>query len=254
MINNVTLSPPPITPPSLSVSLCTCSPCAGEGEGAAGQLRLIGRQPLHQSQGQHRVGVRRWLRVQLGVRARGAAQPKEAPRRGQLKNPPPVCEGPCALLIPSTPLPSIHNPPTPRDSPLCFLAQSIFHLSPASLCIPDLGPEEGAKACRAGGGRGFFNFSEERKWVLCSLLFFSLFFWFWSPTSPPFIGSGSSVGALQQRRLGNNKQDNPDSQIRQLRYLRTFFFLLQNLSPLSSKRSPEEQGRSVRLQALQFIF
>ena len=59
---------------------------------------------------------------------------------------------------------------------------------------------------------------------MCSLLFFSLFFWFWSPTSPPFIGSGSSVGALQQRRLGNNKQDNPDSQIRQLRYLRTFFF------------------------------
>ena len=100
MINNVTLSPPPITPPSLSVSLCTCSPCAGEGEGAAGQLRLIGRQPLHQSQGQHRVGVRRWLRVQLGVRARGAAQPKEAPRRGQLKNPPPVCEGPCAPLNP----------------------------------------------------------------------------------------------------------------------------------------------------------
>lgn len=57
----------------------------------------------------------------------------------------------------------------------------------------------------------------------------------------------------QQRRHGNNNQDCPDSQMRQLRYLRTprfiftLSFLLKNLFPLSSQWSPEELGRGVHL-------
>lgn len=85
----------------------------------------------------------------------------------------------------------------------------------------------------------------------CFHLLLCCVIWFWSPTSPLFVGSGSSVGVAHQRRHGNNKQNCPDNQMRQLRYLRTphFVFIfssfLKNLSPLSSKWSPEELGREV---------
>lgn len=68
--------------------VCSCSPCSGEGEGlhpAPGQLLVVGQQPVHQSQRQRRVGVRRRLRLELRVGGRGAAQQEEAARGGQLE-------------------------------------------------------------------------------------------------------------------------------------------------------------------------
>ena len=67
-----------------------CSPCSGEGEGlhpAPGQLLVIRQQPVHQSQRQRRVGVRRRLRLELRVWGRGAAQQEEAACGGQLERP-----------------------------------------------------------------------------------------------------------------------------------------------------------------------
>lgn len=71
-------------------SSCPCSPCSGEGEGlhpAPGQLLVIRQQPVHQSQRQRRVGVRRRLRLELRVWGRGAAQQEEAACWGQLEKP-----------------------------------------------------------------------------------------------------------------------------------------------------------------------
>lgn len=65
-----------------------CSARSGEGEGlhsAPGQLLVVRQQPVHQSQRQCRVGVRRRLRLQLRVGGRGAAQQEEAARGGQLE-------------------------------------------------------------------------------------------------------------------------------------------------------------------------
>ncbi len=69
--------------------MCSCSPSSGEGEGlhpTPGQLLVAWQQPVHQSQRQRRVGVRRRLRLELRVGARGAAQQEEAPRGGQLES------------------------------------------------------------------------------------------------------------------------------------------------------------------------
>lgn len=66
-----------------------CSPCSGEGEGlhpAPGQLLVVRQQPVHQSQRQRCVGVRRGLRLELRVRGGGAAQQEEAARGGQLES------------------------------------------------------------------------------------------------------------------------------------------------------------------------
>uniref|UniRef100_A0A8C5CF98 Protein max n=1 Tax=Gadus morhua TaxID=8049 RepID=A0A8C5CF98_GADMO len=96
------------------VCVCVSPPSArtGEGEGLhaapAGQLLVPGQQPVHQPQGQRRVGLRRGLRLQLRVGRRGAPQPQEAPRRGQLR-------GPRDTLHPTTL--SISPPPPPPSLP-----------------------------------------------------------------------------------------------------------------------------------------
>lgn len=71
------------------VFLWSCSPCSGEGEGlhsAPGQLLFVWQQPVHQSQRQRRVGVRRRLRLKLRVGGGGAAQQEEAACGGQLES------------------------------------------------------------------------------------------------------------------------------------------------------------------------
>lgn len=74
---------------------CCCSSCTGEGQGehyAPSQLLLLRQQLLHQPQGECSVRLRRRLRLQLRIGARGAAQQKEAARGGQLDSgrPPPT--------------------------------------------------------------------------------------------------------------------------------------------------------------------
>lgn len=76
---------------SIELFLCNSS-CTGEGQGdhtATVQLLLLRQQPVHQPQGQCGVCLRRRLRLQLRIRAGGAAHPEEAPLGGQLRARPP---------------------------------------------------------------------------------------------------------------------------------------------------------------------
>lgn len=73
----------------LRLCLFRCSPRSGKGEGlrpAPGQLLIVWQQPVHQSQRQRRVGVRRRFRLQLGVWGGGAAQQEEAACGGHLES------------------------------------------------------------------------------------------------------------------------------------------------------------------------
>lgn len=93
------------------------SACAGEGPSqrpAPGQLSR-GQQPLHQPQGQCHLRLRRWLRLQLRLGARRAAEQEEAAHGGQLG--PSAAPRPAAGLAPSAPRSSWTAASQPSPAP-----------------------------------------------------------------------------------------------------------------------------------------
>lgn len=98
------------------------SPCAGEGQGQRpdpDQL-LVWQQPVHQPQGQRRVGLWRRFGLQLRIGTGWAAQQKEAARGAQLdstmQEPAPLPPNPQTDSPPVTPT-CLHSAPPPCSGP-----------------------------------------------------------------------------------------------------------------------------------------